>query len=42
MNEEEEESPLEDSRVHWNCLAQERHVAQSEEQCAVDASQRAT
>ncbi len=38
MNEEEEEAPLEDSHVRRNRLARERHVAQSEEQCAVDAS----
>jgi hypothetical protein len=26
MNEEEEEAPLEDLRVHRNCLAWERHT----------------
>jgi hypothetical protein len=29
--EEEEEAPLEGSRVLWNCLAQERHAARFEE-----------
>jgi hypothetical protein len=39
MKEEEEEAPLEDPCVCRNCLAQERHAAQSEEQHAVDVSQ---
>jgi hypothetical protein len=26
MNEEEEEAPLEDPRVHWNRFARERHA----------------
>jgi hypothetical protein len=38
MNEEEEEAPLKDSRVHRNHLALERHAAQSEEQRATDAN----
>jgi len=38
MNEEEEESPLEASRVRRNRLAQERHAARSKEQRAADAS----
>jgi hypothetical protein len=38
MNEEEEEAPLEDLRVCRNRLARERHVAQSKEQCVIDAS----
>ncbi len=38
MNKEEKEAPLEDSCVCWNCLARERHAAQSEEQHATDAS----
>ncbi len=41
MNEEEEEAPLEDSRVHQNCLAWERHTVRSEEHRVTDASQRA-
>jgi len=41
MNEEEEEAILEDSRVRRNRLAQEKHVARSEEQRATDASRRA-
>jgi hypothetical protein len=40
MNEEEEEAPLEDSRVRGNRLARERHAAWSEEQCAMYASWR--
>jgi hypothetical protein len=39
---EEEEAPLEDSRVHRNHLAQERHAAWFEEQCAMDANRLAT
>jgi len=31
MNEEEEEAPLEDSRVRHNCLTRERHAARFEE-----------
>ncbi len=42
MNEEEEESLLEDSRIRQNRFAREKHAAQSTEQRAVDASQRAT
>jgi len=42
MNEEEEEAPLEDSRIHRNRLARERHVARSEKQRAADANRRAT
>ncbi len=42
MNEEEKEAPLEDSRVRQNRLARERHVTQSKEQHATDASRRAT
>jgi hypothetical protein len=42
MNEEEEESPLEDPRVRWNCLAREKHAARSKEQCAMDTSRRVT
>jgi hypothetical protein len=38
MNEEEEESPLEDPRVRQNYIAREKHAARSKEQCAVDAS----
>ncbi len=38
MNEEEDEAPLEDSRVRWNCLARERHVVRFEEQPATYAS----
>jgi len=38
MNEEEEEAPLEDSRVRWNRLAQERHVVRSKEQPVTYAS----
>ncbi len=38
MNKEEEEAPLEDSHVHRNRLAWERHDARSKEQCAVDVS----
>jgi hypothetical protein len=41
MNEEEEESPLEDPLGHRNRLARERHAARSEEQRAVDASRQA-
>jgi hypothetical protein len=41
MNEEEEESPLEDLRVRRNRLAQERHTVQSKEQRATDASRQA-
>jgi hypothetical protein len=26
MNKEEEEAPLEDPRVHWNCFAREKYV----------------
>jgi hypothetical protein len=42
MNEEEEESPLEDSRVRRNRIAREKHAARSKEQRAVDASRWAT
>jgi hypothetical protein len=42
MNEKEEEAPLEDPRVRRNHLAQERHIAQYEEQRVVDVSRRAT
>ncbi len=42
MNEEEEESPLEDLRVCRNCIAREKHAERSKEQRAVDASRRAT
>ncbi len=42
MNEEEEEAPLKDMHVRRNCLAQDRHTAQSEEQHAVNANWRAT
>jgi hypothetical protein len=38
MNEKEEEAPLEDPRVHQNRLAWERHITQSEEQHATNAS----
>jgi hypothetical protein len=38
MNEEEEEAPLEDSRVRRNCLARERYAARSEEQHATYVS----
>jgi hypothetical protein len=41
MNEEKEEAPLDDSCVHQNRLAQERHTARSEEQRAIDVSQQA-
>jgi hypothetical protein len=41
MNEEEEEAPLEESRVCQNCLAQERHAVRFEEQRAMNASQQA-
>jgi hypothetical protein len=41
MNEEEEDTPLEDPRVHRNHIAWERHTAQFEEQHAMDASWRA-
>ncbi len=40
MNEEEEEAPLEDSRVRRNRLARERHAARFEEQRATYASWR--
>ncbi len=40
MNKEEEEAPLEDPCVRQNHLAEERHVARSEEQCVADASWR--
>jgi hypothetical protein len=42
MNEEEEEAPLEDSRIRRNCLVRERHVPRFEKQRAVDANRRAT
>ncbi len=42
MNKEEEEAPLEDSRICRNRLARERHAARSEKQCAADAHRRAT
>jgi hypothetical protein len=42
MNEEEEEAPLKDMHVRRNCLAQDRHTAQSEEQHAVNANWRPT
>ncbi len=42
MNEEEEESPLEDSCVRRNRIAQEKHAARSKEQRAMDANRRAT
>jgi hypothetical protein len=38
MNEEEEEAPLEDSRIHRNRLARERYATRSEEQRATYAS----
>jgi hypothetical protein len=41
MNEEEEEAPLEDPRVRQNCLAREKHVAQSKEQRVANANWRA-
>jgi hypothetical protein len=41
MNEEEEEAPLEESRVCQNCLARERHAVRFEEQRAMNASQQA-
>ncbi|CAM6015016.1 unnamed protein product [Sphagnum balticum] len=41
MNREEEEAPLEDPHVRRNHLARERHVTQSEEYHAADASRRA-
>ncbi len=41
MNEKEEETPLEDPCVRRNCLAWERHIAQSKEQHATDASRQA-
>jgi len=40
MNEEEEEAPLEDPRIHRN-LAWERHVVRLEEQHVADANWRA-
>jgi hypothetical protein len=40
MNEEEEESHLEGSRVRRNHLARERHAARFKEQRAADASRR--
>jgi hypothetical protein len=42
MNQEEEEDPLDDLRIRRNYLARERHVAQFEGQCVVDASGWAT
>jgi hypothetical protein len=42
MNEEEEESPLENPCVRRNRIAREKHVARSKEQRAVDANRRAT
>jgi hypothetical protein len=42
MNEEEEESPLEDPRVRRNYITREKHATRSKEQRAVDANQRAT
>jgi hypothetical protein len=41
MNEEEEEAPLEDSRICRNRLARERHTARFEEQRVADANWRA-
>jgi hypothetical protein len=41
MNEKEEETPLEDSHIHQNRLAWEKHVVRFEEQCATNASWRA-
>jgi len=40
MNEEEEESPLEDRRLRRNRLARKRHAARSKERRAVDANRR--
>ncbi len=40
MNEEEEEAPLEDSRIRRNRLARERHVARSKEWRAAYANRR--
>ncbi len=41
MNEEEEEAPLEDSRIRQNRLARERHAIRSKKQRAIDANRRA-
>jgi hypothetical protein len=41
MNEEEEEAPLEDSRVRRNRLARDRHAVQSEKQYAANANRQA-
>jgi hypothetical protein len=40
MNKEEKEAPLEDLHVYRNRLAQEKHVARSEKQCATYANRR--
>jgi hypothetical protein len=42
MNEEEEESLLEDPRVCRNRIAREKHAARSKDQRAVDANRRTT
>jgi predicted AAA+ superfamily ATPase len=42
MNEKEKEVSLEDPRVCLNSLARQRHIARSEDQCAMDASRWAT
>ncbi len=41
MNEEEEETPLEDPHVRRNRLARERHIVRFEEQHAAHASRQA-
>jgi hypothetical protein len=42
MNEEEEEAPLEDPRIRWNRLTQERHAARFEKQRVANANWQAT